>query len=107
MEAVLEEARAQADAILEQARQDAESIRERAAAKEADHTAEIARLRDELSRIREAVGETLSQFEGEISRLDGEKAEPAVPPKEAESSRFFPQEPAPQEAGRTKIKIRR
>ena len=90
-EELLEEARARAAAILDKARKEADGIREAAARKEADQSAELARLRDELSQIRESVGKTLSQFEGEISKLHGEK-------ETREDSRFFPQDPGQQEA---------
>ena len=76
------------------ARRKAEQIKEEAAAKEEDRAEEVARLRDELSQIKESVGKTLSQFEGAISKLDGER----------EDVRFFPQRPGQQEAGRVKVK---
>lgn len=91
---LLEDAKMRAATILEEARQKAEKIKTEAAAEGEDHAAEVARLRDELSQIKESVGKTLSQFEGAISRLDGEKGE----------SRFFPQRPGQQEAGRVKVK---
>lgn len=90
----LEDAKAQADAILEEARRKAEEMKAKAAAKEEGCADEVARLRDELSRIKESVGKTLSQFEGAIQKLDGEKGE----------TRFFPQRPGQQEAGRVKVK---
>jgi chromosome segregation ATPase len=94
---LLEEAEARAAAILEKARKEAAGIREAAAAREADHTAEIARLQDELSQIKESVGKTLSQLEGEISKLHGDKGA-------QEESRFFPPVSGQQEAGRVKVK---
>ena len=120
---LLEEAKAQATLLLERARRDAKAIRAEAAAKEADHTAEVARLKEELSRIRESVGKTLTQFEGAISKLDGEKGTKAVKPapepepapaaaapapkKDEHEVRFFPQDPGQPETGRVKVKIRR
>ena len=94
---LLEEAEARAAAILEKAQKEAAGIREAAAAREADHTAEIARLQDELSQIKESVGKTLSQLEGEISKLHGDKGA-------QEESRFFPPVSGQQEAGRVKVK---
>ena len=90
---LLEEAEARAAAILEKARKEAAGIREAAAAREADHT----RLQDELSQIKESVGKTLSQLEGEISKLHGDKGA-------QEESRFFPPVSGQQEAGRVKVK---
>ncbi len=83
----------------------------------------MARLKEELSRIRESVGKTLTQFEGAISKLDGEKGTKAVKPapepepapaaaapapkKDEHEVRFFPQDPGQPETGRVKVKIRR
>lgn len=101
-EELMEETKARAAAILEKARKEAEGIREAAAAREADQTAEVARLKDELARVRESVGKTLSQLEGEIQKLHGEK-------EAQEQGPFFPRESGQQqEAGRVKVKkIRR
>ena len=96
-EELMEEAKARASAILEKAKKEAAGIREAAAAREADHAAEIARLRDELSRIKETVGKTLSQFEGEIQKLHGAKEAQEEPP-------FFPPSSGQQETGRVKVK---
>ena len=96
-EDLMEEAKARAAAILDKARKEAAGIREAAAAREADHAAEIARLRDELSRIKETVGKTLSQFEGEIQKLHGDK-------EAQEESHFFPPVSGQQETGRVKVK---
>lgn len=115
---LLEEARDQAALLLEKARREARAIREAAkaetASREKDNAAEVARLREELGRIKDSVGKTLTKFEGAISRLDGEgedepgeKAAPAAPEREEQPVRFFPPESGPREAGRLKIKIRR
>lgn len=121
---LMEEARDQAALLLEKARREARSIREaareEAASREANNAAEVARLREELGRIKDSVGKTLTRFEGAISRLDGEKEEqpkeealpaaPAASPapkKEEQSVRFFPPETGQREAGRVKVKVRR
>ena len=104
-----EQAKAQAEALLEAARREAQAIREKAA-QELAGSEEAARLRDELARIKESVGKTLAQFEGEISRLDGGEAPKAEAgsPKEEETGRFFTKESGPHpEAGRLKVKVRR
>lgn len=119
---LIEEAKAQASLVLEKARREARVIREavmrEAASREASSSAEVARLREEFGRIKETVGQTLTKFEGAISRLDGEKdgemekeevpAAPArVPEKEEKDARFFPPESGQREAGRVKVKLRR
>lgn len=111
-EELLEEAKTQAAQLLEKARREAKTIRDavlrEAASREADHSAEVAQLREELSRLRDSMGKTLTRFEGAISRLDGEKgSEEAMPEKEERDDRFFPPESGPRDAGRVKVKIRR
>jgi chromosome segregation ATPase len=101
-----EKAAAEAAALLEEAKREAEAIREKAAA---EATPEVLRLRDELSSMKESIGKMLSQFEGEISKLDKGGDEKGAPsPEKEQGGDFFPEVPSRQEpAGRVKVKIRK